>query len=212
MKYRLAIFDLDGTLVSFHENIYTCIVDALFAFGYPAPSHEEVKATIGLTLEDSLAVLIKDYVPREQLPPIVEFYRRLHEAKAAPRVRLFDGVVPLLEELPTRQIKSVVVGGRSRAALAETLEQLRIWAFFDLTLSAEDVTQQKPDPALYKRHVAPRFPEIGRAETLVVGDTEIDIRFAKAAGLSSCWASYGYGDADKCRALRPDHEIAQIWH
>jgi phosphoglycolate phosphatase len=42
----------------------------------------------------------------------------------------------------------------------------------------------------------------------MVGDTEADLRFARAVGIRSCWASYGYGDGDACRALAPDYEIA----
>jgi phosphoglycolate phosphatase len=45
---------------------------------------------------------------------------------------------------------------------------------------------------------------------LIVGDTETDILFAKAAGIASCWASYGYGEPERCRNLRPDHVITTI--
>jgi len=42
----------------------------------------------------------------------------------------------------------------------------------------------------------------------MVGDTEADLHFARDVGIRSCWASYGYGDHDGCRALAPDYEIA----
>jgi phosphoglycolate phosphatase len=45
---------------------------------------------------------------------------------------------------------------------------------------------------------------------LMVGDTETDIVFAKASGIACCWASYGYGDMGRCRALAPQYEIAGI--
>jgi hypothetical protein len=38
--------------------------------------------------------------------------------------------------------------------------------------------------------------------------TGVGLRFARAVGIRSCWASYGYGDRDGCRALAPDYEIA----
>jgi phosphoglycolate phosphatase len=43
---------------------------------------------------------------------------------------------------------------------------------------------------------------------IMVGDTEADLCFARDVGIMSCWASYGYGDRDGCRALAPDYEIA----
>jgi phosphoglycolate phosphatase len=211
MKYRLAIFDFDGTLASSLEGISACMTEALIAFGYRPPSQEEVKATVGLTLEDSIRILARQRLSDAQLPEIVKLYRELHDAKAAASIRLFDGVVGLLEDLPSYGIRSALVSNKGRKGLEQILERLKIWAFFDLMLSAEDVEFNKPKPELYSRHIAPHFEKISRTEAMVIGDAEIDIRFAKAAGLASCWARYGYGDAAKCRALHPDYEIGQIW-
>lgn len=210
MNYRLAIFDLDGTLASSLDAIADCMTDALVAFGVPPPSRDAVRATVGLTLEDSITRLTNGRLARHQLPQAVEFYRELHETKGLALVRLFDGAGKLLEELPSHGLKSVLVSNKGRRALDQLLERLKIWAFFDLTLSAEDADCHKPDPKLFAKHIAPHFAEIPKQEILVVGDTETDIKFAKAAGLASCWVKYGYGDAAKCGKLKPDHEVADI--
>ena len=42
---------------------------------------------------------------------------------------------------------------------------------------------------------------------VMVGDTAADIGFAQAAGIASCWVSYGYGDADTCRSMKPDFVV-----
>jgi phosphoglycolate phosphatase len=44
----------------------------------------------------------------------------------------------------------------------------------------------------------------------MVGDTETDIQLAKNSGMACCWASYGYGEAERCRALEPEYEISSI--
>jgi len=44
----------------------------------------------------------------------------------------------------------------------------------------------------------------------VVGDTEIDILLARRTGIPCCWASYGYGETERCRALKPEYEISSI--
>lgn len=41
-------------------------------------------------------------------------------------------------------------------------------------------------------------------EVLVVGDTVVDVMFAKHVGAVSCWARYGYGDEDLCECFSPD--------
>ena len=210
MKYRLAIFDFDGTLVSSLESITECMTTALNAFGYAVPSPEEVRRTVGLTLEESVSILTKRKVPVAQLPEVVKFYRQLHETKGVASVRLFDGAGKLLEQLPSHGLKSVLVSNKGRRGLNQILERLKIWAFFDLTLSAEDVECNKPDPQLYARYIAPHFADIAKQQSIVVGDTETDLQFARAAGLASCWVRYGYGDPAKCHKLKPDHEVDNL--
>ena len=210
MKYRLAIFDFDGTLASSLDSIHTCMCEALPAFGIRAPSREDVRATVGLTLEESVNILADGNVSTSQIHEVVEEYRRIHDAKGAAGVKLFDGAGNLLQELACHNIKSVLVSNKGRKGLSTLLDQLRIRAFFDLILGAEDVARNKPDPRLFTQDIAPHFDGIPKKETLVIGDTDVDIRFAKAAGLASCWASYGYGDEAKCRKLRPDYEVANL--
>ena len=79
--------------------------------------------------------------------------------------------------------------------------------YFDVILSAEDSAYRKPDARLYSNNIAPFLLSKTPGGVLVVGDTESDLLFAKQAGLKSCWATYGYGDAEKCLALKPDFVI-----
>jgi phosphoglycolate phosphatase len=80
----------------------------------------------------------------------------------------------------------------------------------DLVFGDQPGFPKKPDPAIFTDHILPRYARWQRQQILMVGDTEIDILFAKAVGISSCWASYGYGEMEHCRRLGPDHEISSI--
>ena len=66
----------------------------------------------------------------------------------------------------------------------------------------------KPDPRLYEELIRPRFGREEPLRMIMVGDTHIDLEFARAIGADACWVSYGYGDASKCRAMVPDYEVA----
>ena len=114
----------------------------------------------------------------------------------------------------------VVVSQKGRCGLRQLLAQFGIDQYFSLVLAADDVTNQKPDAALYEQHIVPcsdtfrlkaeatRPPAPERV--LVVGDTATDIEFAVNIGAPSCWAAYGYGDQSRCVALQPTHRIADI--
>jgi phosphoglycolate phosphatase len=59
-------------------------------------------------------------------------------------------------------------------------------------------------------HIAPKFSHIAKTRTLMIGDTEVDIRFAQASGIACCWAAYGFGNRQRCMALSPRYRIDNI--
>ena len=210
MPVKLIIFDFDGTLASSIEGITACMGKALHLFGYRRPSQDKVRATIGLTLEDSIRKLTKWGCPECDIPLVVRSYRNLYDIEGLRLTTLFDGVAETLAAVKTAGIKTVLVSNKGKAALARLLQQFNVVSYFDLTLSADCVQHHKPSGALYTAHIAPVFPQIDPQDILVVGDTESDLRFAANIGARSCWAAYGYGRAGTCTALMPAFTISSI--
>jgi phosphoglycolate phosphatase len=103
-----------------------------------------------------------------------------------------------------------VVSNKSVAAIRRSLDDSRLTSFVELVLGDEPGIPRKPDPAIVTDHILPKFAGLRSEQILMVGDTETDIRFAKGSGMVGCWASYGYGEAERCRALAPDHEISSL--
>ena len=209
-RVELIIFDFDGTLAPSLAGITACMGKALQPFGYPRPSEDAVRLTIGLTLEDSIRKLTRNACPECDIPEVVRTYRDLHNAEAAPLTTLFDGAVETLAAVKAAGIKTVLVSNKGHTGLVQLLEQLTIINYFDLTLSADSARHHKPSAALYTAYIASAFPDIEAKRVLVVGDTESDLRFAANIGAQSCWASYGYGNASVCTALAPTFTISSI--
>ena len=209
MPIKTVILDFDGTIASSLEGIWTCMCETLAHYDVAQPTIQQVRATIGLTLEASMHRLTGGRCEPPLTSEMVKFYRALHTTKAAPLTRLFDGALPTLAELRARNIVTILVSNKGRAGLHQLITQLKIADYVDIILSAEDVAFRKPYARLYTEHIAPLLPP-GTSQTLVVGDTETDILFAKNANLLSCWATYGYGDEQRCKALSPDFELHKL--
>jgi phosphoglycolate phosphatase len=210
MPIKTVILDFDGTLASSHEGIWTCMRETLTHYNFPAPTPQQVRQTIGLTLEESMHRLTEGRSEEPLTSEMVSFYRALHTTKVAPHTHLFHGAIPALTELRRRNIFTILVSNKGRAGLLQLIAQLKITDCIDIVLSADDTPYRKPDARLYTNHIAPLLPLTPDSQTLVVGDTETDILFAKNANLLSCWATYGYGDAQRCKALAPDFELPSL--
>jgi len=209
VAFDLVLFDFDGTLADSAQGIAACMAAAFASCDLRPPSLEDVRPRIGLRLEEAIRQLIRDRRDVD-IPAVAERYRELHASVAAPATRLYQGAENALRTLDVAGIRLAVVSQKARRGLTQLMAQLGIEQYFDLVLGSDDVTAPKPQAALYERHIAPWSGEVQRDRLLVVGDTDIDLRFAANIGARGCWAEYGYGHRESCRAIEPAYTIGSI--
>ncbi len=207
--FDLIIFDFDGTLADSAAGIAACMRAAYESFGLQPPLPEDVRPRIGLSLEEAIRQLIRDRRDVD-VAAVAARYRELHEAVAAPATTLFHGAEQMLSALDAAGMQLAVVSQKARRTLKQVLGQLAIEQYLDLVLGSDEVTAPKPHAALYDLHIAPRYGDLSRDRILVVGDTDIDLRFAANIGARSCWAAYGYGHPASCRARNPTYTISEV--
>lgn len=123
---------------------------------------------------------------------------------------LFPGAMETLLAVRAMGIRIVVVSNKSYTGVCSLAEQLGIDGIIDFKLGADSAPFRKPDARLYTETIAPHLPDPRGCNVLMIGDTESDLLFAKAAGLRSCWASYGYGDEVACKVLEPEFILPDI--
>lgn len=211
--FKAIAFDYDGTLFDTRPAIIHCIARAFEETGRRKPADDAVWQTVrsGVALPDTFAMLDEGLrADRAALQNHVHIYRSIYLAEAASLLRPFAGTKEVLRELHGRGVKNLIVSNKGTAAIRRSLDDNGLSSLIDLVLGDEPGLPRKPDPAMLTEHVLPRYPHFDRQHILVVGDTEADILFAQRSGTTCCWASYGYGEADRCRALAPQHEISSI--
>jgi phosphoglycolate phosphatase len=211
--FRAVVFDYDGTLFDTRPAIVHCIQRTFAETRRPLPDVDAIAATvrIGIPLHDTLTALEQRFADdRVTLEKTVGVYRAIYLAEAAPFLKPYLGVAETLQGLYADGIKNLVISNKGSAAIHKSLAESDLDLFVDMVFGDEPNLPKKPDPQILTRHVLPRYAGLSTDQILVIGDTETDILFAKAAGVASCWASYGYGEPDRCRALGPDHVITTI--
>ncbi len=207
------VFDYDGTLFDTRPAIVHCIERTFVLSGRPVPPMAAILRTVasGITLQDTF-LLLDEALQRDRatLHGRVKTYRTLYQDEGTALLKPFTGVAEVLRELHAGGRPCIVVSNKGSAAIRQSLDDASLSPVVDLVLADEAGLPKKPDPALITDHVLPRYPGLQSSQILMVGDTATDILFAQASGARCCWASYGYGEAERCRALAPDHEISRI--
>jgi pyrophosphatase PpaX len=196
------LFDIDGTLLDTFDFIYGAYEHAFRVHGIPPLSHDEIAHLMGGPLTEVYAMM----APGLDANALAETHRQFQENNLH-LAKLFPDTVKVLSALAEQGFKLAAITTRSIRTSVLSLEQNGIAGYFDLVLSAEDVTRHKPDPEpLFK---ALDTLNIEAVNAVMVGDTAADIMAGKNAGTATVAALYGFG-ADRLRALQPDYAIREL--
>lgn len=197
-RFDLIAFDWDGTLFDSTAIIVRSIQDAVRDVGGTVPSDAAASWVIGMALEPALAHAAPD-VPREKYRDLSLRYR-YHYLKRQEEVTLFDGVLPLLDDLRQQGYLLSVATGKSRRGLDDVLQLVQLRGMFDATRTADE-TAGKPHPLMLQELMAEL--DVAPQRLLMIGDTTHDLEMARAAGCPSVGVSYGAHDTQGFAALQP---------
>lgn len=195
-RFRLIVFDCDGTLVDSQHMIVAAMAAAWRSLDLPEPDPGAVRRVVGLTLEQAMLVLRPDADER-LVARLAAAYRR--EA-VAQRQRedyhepLFPGIREALDAIAGREVLLGIATGKNRRGLLYTLERHGLADRF-VTLQTADRAPSKPHPAMLHQAMA----EVGAdpGSTVLVGDTSFDMEMALNARAAAIGAGWGYHAPDE---------------
>ena len=196
---RLVIFDWDGTLMDSVGHIVSAMQAAADELGLSVPPASAVRHIIGLSLEPAIRQLFGN-LSDSQRSALIAAYRRHYLAADAFSAPLFEGVIPLLEQLRQQNYLLAVATGKSRKGLDRMLRQHDLESLFRFSCCACEAPS-KPDPQMLTQILAQAGLPAGQA--VMVGDTSFDMAMAAALDMPRIGVSYGAHPADKLRPYRP---------
>ena len=202
---KLVIFDLDATLVDSAEDIARSVNDLLSELGHPTLPHQRIHGFIGdgvrKLLERALRNASRTVEPSEEdLARAEALYLPIYRGRLLQTTVPYPGVVPALETLHGGRTLAVLTNKPRRESLM-ILEGLGLRRYFQAVYGGDSFDRKKPDPMgvlhLMRESGAPA------AETLLVGDSLVDLETARNASIRSCLVTYGIGEIDASRSLAP---------
>jgi phosphoglycolate phosphatase len=188
---KLAIFDVDGTLVDSSAMIAASLTASFRAQGLPVPERARMMSIVGLSLVDAMAVLAseQEHAAHERLGAAYKQAFWENRAKGEHTEELFPGAHDLLLKLQERD--DVLLGiatGKSRRGVAHLIEKHGYHGWFS-TVQTSDDHPSKPHPSMIVTALAETGLE--PAAAVMIGDTSYDIAMARAAGVKAAGVAWG---------------------
>ena len=204
MRYRLLVFDWDGTIIDSASTIAQCIRLAAADLGLEVPTMEQARHVIGLGLHDALRGAVPG-LAAERTAQFVERYREHFRARED-EMDLFPGMRELIARLSTERTLGIATG-KSRRGLDRALAAARLGKYFKASRCADE-TRPKPHPAM----LLELMDELALApsETLMIGDTSHDLEMARAADVDALAVAYGAHAEQGLRACGPRDCVASV--
>ncbi|ACF45913.1 HAD-superfamily hydrolase, subfamily IA, variant 1 [Prosthecochloris aestuarii DSM 271] len=208
MKYRLVVFDFDGTLADSEESIMYAMECVARDFVIAGVDRARVKQGIGLPLQQGLEMALG--LDPVKVPAAVELYRQYYNDVAFDKTRLFPGVKKSLERLVRNGVLLAVASSKSTHGLEAMMRFLGLFDFFSFVAGAQDVERPKPAPDMVK--LALKVLDVRPQDCLVVGDTVFDIEMGQRASADTCAVTYGHHSVDELRSFNPTFMIDSFAH
>jgi phosphoglycolate phosphatase len=187
------VWDLDGTLIDSAPDLATALNSVLDMRGFMPHPVEAVRAMIG----NGLAELVKRGFnaagarpDAEQLERLVLLVRQEYNACLTERSRPYPGIVQALEQCRALAIPMGVCTNKPETPARAILEGLGLSSFFKSVIGGDSTPVLKPDPL----PLLTCLGELGAdpASSLMIGDSEVDVGVARAAGLTIGLVPWGY--------------------
>lgn len=202
MKIRAVLFDMDGTLLDTLTDMQQAVNHVLEQYGYPGRSLEEIRAFVGNGAARLIHRALPEDTPPQQEALVLDTYRAWYQAHACVETRPYSGIVELLECLRQRGLLLAVVSNKPD----ETTRGLAARFFPGLASQGQrEGVAAKPAPDM----VLAALEQLGvrPEEALYVGDSEVDVETARAAGLEMAAVSWGFRSVEQLRTAGARHII-----
>lgn len=194
--YKLAVFDMDGTILDTLEDLKDSTNFALEKCGYPTRSYDEVRRFVGNGIRKLIERAVPEGLTTEQIDRVHEVFTEHYKVHCADKTKAYDGIKPLLEKLRASGVKTAVVSNKADYGVQELCKEY-FDGLFDYAVGEREGIRRKPAPDAVNE--ALRVLGIDKSEAVYIGDSDVDFETAKNAELPCISVLWGFRDEEFLR-------------
>lgn len=192
--YTLCVFDMDGTVVNSIGDIAAAMNRSLSALGYKTYKVREYCHMVG----DGMEVLCRRAIPNaneSELQELISLYKTDYLKHCCQQSVMYEGIEELIKRLKAHGTKCAILSNKPHEQVMRVSRTLFENKMFDEILGQTERFPIKPAPdSLF--YLMNKF-DVEKSETAYIGDSNVDIRLGKAAGVFTIGAAWGLRGEDE---------------
>ncbi|SRR5258708_3847301 len=205
---RAIVFDLDGTLIDSKDDLILSVNATLIELGRPVLPAEQVSGYIGQGAPILIRRALGESATEDECRRGLEFFLSYYETHKMDHTTVYAGVREALAGLST--FPMAILTNKPARISRRILQELGLADRFRAIYGGNSFETKKPDP-LGMRTILREF-DVAARESVLVGDSEIDVQTARNAGAWAGTVTYGFG-AHRVDEFPPDfflHNLTEL--
>ncbi len=196
MRYKLAVFDMDGTILNTLEDLADSTNYALKANGLPERTIDEVRRFVG----NGIRLLIERAVPtdtdKKLTDKVFDTFKEYYKTNCAVKTRPYDGIKDVLLELRKAGCLTAVVSNKADFAVQDLCKDY-FDNLFDFAIGEREGIKKKPAPDSVFEVLSKLNVEKDNA--VYIGDSDVDFATSVNAGMDVIMVGWGFRDEEFLR-------------
>lgn len=189
MKYKLAVFDMDGTILDTLEDLQTSLNHALLLSGYPTRTIDEVRSFVGNGLWNLINRAVPVGLDEDSIKKVFADFTEHYTVHCADKTKPYDGIIETITKVREMGIRTAVVSNKADYAVQDLCKQY-FDGLFDAAAGERPDMQKKPAPDLVNL-VLDKL-DFDRKEAVYIGDSEVDLATAANSKMDCIAVTWGF--------------------
>lgn len=196
MRYKLAMFDMDGTVLDTLQDLTDATNAVMTMHGFPTHPIEEVRRFVGNGARKLIECAVPVGTDDAKISAVLEDFKVYYGEHNADATKPYAGVSETIRALRAAGVRTAVVSNKPDFAVKELARQY-FPGLFEFAVGEREGVRKKPAPDSVLE-VMNAFDCVA-AEAVYIGDSDVDVQTAGNAGVDGIFVDWGFRSVECLR-------------
>ncbi len=204
--YKLAVFDMDGTILDTLEDLMDSMNYILRNFGCPERNLDEIRSFVGNGILKLVERSFPEGTSESDIKKAFEMFNPYYKEHCAVKTKPYDGICDVICELRKRGVLTAVVSNKPDYGVQSLCKEY-FNGMFDFAVGEKEGIRKKPSPDSVNEVLS--HLGIKKEDAVYIGDSEVDVKTAENAGLDCIGVEWGFRGREMLVSLGVKNLVSQ---